>query len=187
MEFKRARRMPMPLRVALRRRVTRTLSREFIEDLHVGEYRAKLDRRATRALRGTTDIKADVFVDSVEGLEIVDPGDEVLGSKATTEFRGVVAGINLLAQNSGDLQFASKECKRKMSAPRERDMEGVKRIGRYLCLVPRVVTLFAWQNMPNHITASADSIWAGCKETRKRTPGKCCMRGKHLLRTYPRT
>ena len=73
-------------------------------------------------------IEADVLVDAVDEPEVAEPGDELLGARATTVFRGLVARVNFHAQDRGDLQFASKECSRKMSAPRVRDMEGIKRI-----------------------------------------------------------
>ena len=65
-----------------------------------------------------TDIEAEVLVDAVDEPEVVELGDELLGARATTVFRGLVARVNFLAQDRGDLQCASKECSRKMSAPR---------------------------------------------------------------------
>ena len=93
------------------------------------KYLAKLDRRATLSFRWPTDIEAEVFVDAVDEPEIVEPGDELLGARATTVFRGLVARVNSLAQDRGDLHFAAKECSRNTSAPRVRDMKGIKRIG----------------------------------------------------------
>ena len=115
------------------------------------------------------DIQAEVFVDGVEDEPSTDPNERLLDARQTTLFRGLVARVNFLAQDRGDLQFASKECSRKMSAPRVRDMEGIKRIGRYLIGCPRVVTRFVWQDEPNHLTVYTDSNWAGCQETRMST------------------
>ena len=62
-DFKRARRIPMPQGVALKRRITRT-DGGLIEDMHVNKYSAKLDRRATRSFRWPTDIEAEVIIDA---------------------------------------------------------------------------------------------------------------------------
>ena len=158
-----------------------------MEDLDLRGCAGRLDKRATRSLRWPMDIQAEVFVDGIEDETSTDPNDRLLDARQTTLFRGLVARVNFLAQDRGDLQFASKECSRKMSSPRVRDMEGIKRIGRYLIGCPRVVTRFVWQDEPNHLTVYTDSNWAGCKETRKSTSGGCFMHGKHLLKTYSRT
>ena len=185
--FANARMMQMPDAGTLRRRITRSRAGELIEDLQVGESPTRLDRRAHRALRVPRDIEVEVYVDAVEDDDEDDPSERLLEGNIVTEFRGLVARINFLAQDRGDLQYASKECSRKMSAPRQKDWEAVKRIARYLVGCPRVVTRYQWQDMPNHIACYSDSNWAGCKDTRKSTSGGCFLHGRHLLKTYSRT
>ena len=95
--------------------------------------------------------------------------------------------INFLAADRSDVQFASKEASRRMSAPRMCDWSMVKRIGRYLLGRPRAVHWFCWQDRPDHFSVYSDSNWAGCKATRKSTSGACLMWGSHVLKSYSRT
>ena len=98
-EFTRAKRMPMPQGAAPKRRVTRGLDAGLIEDMHVNQCLAKLDRRATRSFRWPMDIEAEVSVDAMDESERDDPGDELLGARATPVFRGLVARVDFLAQS----------------------------------------------------------------------------------------
>lgn len=46
-----------------------------------------------------------------------------------TKYRALVARMNYLAQDRPDLQYATKEESRRMSAPRESDWTALKRVG----------------------------------------------------------
>ena len=74
-----------------------------------------------------------------------------------------------------------------MSAPRNKDWEALKRAGRYLKGVPRLVHSFYWQDAPSHIGVYCDSDWAGCRESRKSTSGAALMHGSHLIKAYSKT
>ena len=74
-----------------------------------------------------------------------------------------------------------------MSAPTELDWQSLKRLGRYLVMYPRCVTLYRWQEPPTTIDAFSDSDWGGDLTTRRSTSGGCIMRGHHMLSHWSRT
>ena len=126
--------MQTPLAGAMHRRGTRDRDTlELAEDLHVGAM--GLDRRATRAWRKPRILRVETAIDGVDG--------EVLSPKHQSLYRAVVARINYLSQDRGDLQFASKECPRKMSCPAQDVFTAVKRFARYLIHAPRAVILYS--------------------------------------------
>ena len=45
-------------------------------------------------------------------------GEQLLGRERTTKYRGIAACANYLAADRPDIMFASKECSRRMAAPR---------------------------------------------------------------------
>ena len=55
----------------------------------------------------------------------------LVGEEATLYRRGV-AIVNFLAQDRGDLSYASKELSRRMSSPMASDLPAMKRVARYL-------------------------------------------------------
>eukprot|EP00959_Pyramimonas_sp_CCMP1952_P122354 2557733-Pyramimonas_sp.AAC.1 len=57
----------------------------------------------------------------------------------------------------------------------------VKRLGRYLVKHPCLVARFNKQKMPDKITATCDSDYAGCLITRKSTSGTVLAFGEHTL------
>ena len=63
--------------------------------------------------------------------------DEELCPKEASEYRAAAARLNYLALDRPDILFASKECSRRMSAPRNGDWTAIKRIGRVLDRVPK--------------------------------------------------
>ena len=104
-----------------------------------------------------------------------------------SEYRAAAARLNYLALDRPDILFASKECSRRMSSPRNGDWEAVKRVVRYLLGKPRLIWRFVWQEAPKFLSAFSDSNWAGCHDTRKSTSGACLMHGSHLVKAYSRT
>ena len=115
------------------------------------------------------------------------PDDVDMCAKDASLYRAITARINFLAQDRSDLQFSSKECSRRMSSPKVKDWQLLKRIGRYLAGRPRAVSTFKWQDPVSSITAYADSDWAGCRDTRKSTSGACFLLGSHLIKSYSKT
>ena len=96
--------MPLPPAGRMHRRITRDRDTlELIEDLSVRA--TGLDRRADKAFKKPRNILVEVFIDQVE--------EEALSASERSLYRAVVARINYLAQDSGDLQYASKQCSRK--------------------------------------------------------------------------
>ena len=111
---------------------------------------------------------------SIDSVDLdASPSEQPLEPREASLYRAIVARINFLASDRSDVQFASKECSRRMSNPREMDWSVVKRIGRYLAGRPRAVTWFHWQDLPGGFSIYSDSNWAGCKDTRKSTSGAC--------------
>ena len=76
-------------------------------------------------------------------------GDDAYDSQALTgsdimKYRARVARIRYLSQDRPDLKLASMQVCCAMAKPSVRDMERVKRIGRYLAGKPRALRLFRW-------------------------------------------
>ena len=70
-------------------------------------------------MRKPRNTRAEAPIDGVDE-EVLSPNDKSL-------YRAVVARISYLSQDRGDLQFASKDCSRKMSGPAPDDFTAVKR------------------------------------------------------------
>ena len=109
------------------------------------------------------------------------PGDQVRW------YRGVAARGNYLSQDRADVAFACKEACRSMSAPKVGDVDKLKRLGKYLAGIPRVVQHFHWQSSDAELVVYTDADWAGCKRTRKSTSGGAVMRGCHLIKCWSKT
>ena len=86
-----------------------------------------------------------------------------------------------------DIQFAAKECARKMSSPEVGDWNRLKRIGRYLWRKTRYTIQYEFQEWPVEITGMSDANWALDKETRKSTSGGIIMFGKHYVKSWSKT
>ena len=102
----------------------------------------------------------------------------------STQYRGLVARANYLAQDRADIGFAVKELCRYMSKPRVCDWEALKRLGRYLLGVPRMVVKFDYQERPSCLQVWTDTDHAGCLATRKSTSGGVAMWGAHCIKTW---
>ena len=107
------------------------------------------------------------------------------GSEATA-YRALTARLNFLSQDRPDIQYAVKEVSRYMGAPRKKDMEPLKRVGRYLLAKPRATFLYEWQSQPSELTSFSDTDWAGCRSTRKSTSGGIVLHGKHFIKSWSR-
>ena len=102
-------------------------------------------------------------------------GAELLDGPRATEFRGIAARANYLAQDRPDLQFSVKEICRTMSNPSVYDRRKIKRLARYLKGNPRLIYLYNWQEATNDLNGYSDSDWAGCRRTAKSTSGRCVV------------
>ena len=86
-----------------------------------------------------------------------DPDSQALTNGDITQYRALVARISYLSQDRPDLKFASMQVCCAMAKPTMRDMERVKRIGRYL-------VGFRWQQS-GELEAYSDADWGGDKAT----------------------
>ena len=112
--------------------------------------------------------------------------DTPLDDLQHTKFRGTAARANYLSADRADVQFASKEVCRFMSAPTELSLNALKRLGRYLLGARRLVYRYEWQ-AADQIECYSDTDWSGCGRTRRSTSGGCVMIGKHCIKTWSTT
>ncbi len=73
-----------------------------------------------------------------------------------------------------------------MSAPTEKSLVAIKRLGRFLEGHRRLVYSYPWQSA-SRIEVYSDTDWAGCQRTRKSTSGGCLMLGSHLIKSWSST
>ena len=74
-----------------------------------------------------------------KGEEPVDWEEQAMASEDQTRYRALAARLNFLAVDRPDFLYAAKRCSRRMSRPRNKDWEALKRICRYLIACPRMV------------------------------------------------
>ena len=94
-----------------------------------------------------------------------------------SEFRGVAAQINYLAQERADLQFVAKDLCRHMASPEVHEWQQAKRIARYLKGKARAIQHFAFGKIAPHRDGFTDSDWAGERPSMKSTSGAILMWG----------
>ena len=104
----------------------------------------------------------------------------------TARFRALAARANYLGLDRVDLAYASKECCRHMTNPRDIDWLALKRIARYLVGKPRLVYKYQWQEA-GPIIAYVDTDFAGCSVTRRSTSGGTLLHGTHLVKHWSTT
>ena len=112
---------------------------------------------------------------------------QLLDERHKKQYQSVSARCNFLAIDRMDIQFASKECARKMSAPTEGDWIRLKRLGRYLKGRSRYIIHYEFQDMPESILGMSDANWALDKVSRKSTSGGLIMNGKHYIKSWAKT
>ncbi|CAK0875118.1 unnamed protein product [Prorocentrum cordatum] len=117
------------------------------------------------------------------GLENESKGLDVPSVKKTEADIDYEAKLSTLPldEDRPDIVDAVKQCSRRMQAPTSADMMMAKRLGRYLVKHPCLVARFNKQKMPDRITATCDSDYAGCLITRKSTSGTVLAFGEHTL------
>ena len=94
-------------------------------------------------------------------MEQLNP-DEDLPEHKVTHVRGLAARCNYLLADRPDCQFPATEICRFMSKPTKLSVEGLKRLGRYLCGKKRLIYLYRWQDQIDAIDVYADTDHAGC-------------------------
>ena len=95
-----------------------------------------------------------------------------------TRYRAHVARISYLSQDRPDLKLASMQVCGAMAKPSVRDMERVKRIGRYLARKPRAKCWCRWQQS-GELEGYSDADWGGDKATQRSVSAGVIMRGGH--------
>ena len=109
-----------------------------------------------------------------------DPDSQALTNGGITRYRAFVARISYLSQDRPDLKFSSMQVCGAMAKPTTRDLERVKRIGRYLVGKPRARCWFRWQQS-GELEAYSDADWGSDKATRRSVSAGVIMRGGHCL------
>ena len=100
-----------------------------------------------------------------------------------TRHGALVARISYLSQDRPDLKFASMRACCAMAKPSMRDMEYVKRIGKYLVGKPRAKCWFRWQQSGD-LEAYSDADWGGDRATRRSVSAGVITRGDHYLKVW---
>ena len=71
-----------------------------------------------------------------------------------------------------------------MAAPNNANGQELKRLGRYLKGLPRLVIKYEWQGAVTRLTAFSDIDWAGDKKTRKSTSCGVVRAGPHFIKSW---
>ena len=121
------------------------------------------------------------------GVRCDETDSETLSAAEMSRYRSLVMRGCYLALDRPDVAYACKELARAMSSPRKCDWNGLKRLGRYLKGVPRLVWRYPEQIEQGHFTMFTDSDDAGCSRTRKSTSAGALMHGAHLIKFYSST
>lgn len=88
----------------------------------------------------------------VEKKKAVDESKLLEGEHATN-YRGIVARLNFLAQDRSQIQYAVKELSQSMASPTEDDWGRMKKVVRFLKGQPRYIIRFGYQENPKGINA----------------------------------
>jgi len=112
--------------------------------------------------------------------------DKPLEPRLHTAFRGAAARGNYLSVDRLDCHYACKEVCRWMAHPSEASWTALKRLGRYLAGLPRLVYTYREQEV-EWLDAYTDTDWAGCPRTRKSTNGGCLLLGTHTIKHWSST
>ena len=116
-----------------------------------------------------------------------DEAQQPLEPQAATAFRGIAARCNYLAADRPDIMYPVKELCREMSAPTNRSMSRLERVGRHLLTKPRQTWRYDWQAPVHEMDVNTDANWCGCKIGRKSTSGGTILRGGHLIKAWSKT
>ncbi len=112
--------------------------------------------------------------------------DKPLEQRLHTAFRGSAARGNYLSVDRLDRHYACNEVRRWMAHPSEASWAALKRLGRYLAGLPRLVYMYREQEV-DWLDAYTDTDWAGCPRTRKSTNGGCLLLGAHTIKHWSST
>ena len=85
-----------------------------------------------------------------------------------------------------DITFIVNELWQRMSNSTQRSLAKLQRLVRYLKRERQWVQIFSYGRMVEELTTSPDSVWTGCKETRKSSSAGVILPGSHTLQAYTR-
>ncbi len=108
----------------------------------------------------------------------------MLAAAGATLHRATAARANYLALDRPEISYCAKELCRRMSAPRQADLQGLRRLCRFLLGCPRLVYHFKWQSPSQPLRVHCDTDFAGCVLTRRSTSGGCPAVGGHLIKHW---
>ena len=100
----------------------------------------------------------------------------------TTLNRSVTMRVNHLSMHRPDLSFAADSLARGMKSPTTKDLEELKRVGRYLRVRPVGAIVFEPQTLLGVLEVFCDADHAGDLGTPKSRSGVALMWGKHLVK-----
>ena len=108
-----------------------------------------------------------------------------LNSEEHSTYRQGVGKLQFIVERRPDLLYLLKEAGRQLANPREFDMVGLKRIMRYISgtenyklfqEMSKEERVAARTGQRTTVTATCDTDWAGCAETRRSTTCVCSDR-----------
>ena len=105
-----------------------------------------------------------------------------LDQAATTSYRSTVMRLQYLAQDRADLGETAKCMAQRMKEPTVFDLQGVRRVARYLIGRPKARLRFREQRWPEEIVVLVDADWCGDPVTRKSTTGCLVFIGTHCCK-----
>ena len=144
------------------------------------------DEKHAQALISGAGMSSANTVKTPEESNDHEPEGELLDSAQATKYRSLAARANYLAHDRADIQHATQELSKGMSAPRESHWKKLKRLARYLIGKERFSIAYAWRSPTNQIVGMTDSNWAGDRQSRKSTSGGTLSMGGHVVKTWSR-
>ena len=110
-------------------------------------YEMEADPRHCELMLKQLDVESlkPLSIPGVEGKDEDGEDDDEFGKAKASEYRGIAARFNYLAAERPDLQYATKEVCREMSAPSSGSWRRRVRIGRYVLGRPRMIWKFDLQ------------------------------------------
>ena len=116
-----------------------------------------------------------------------DEEKQLVTRSEATEFRGAVARVIFLSQDSPELMYPANELSTEMANPVIGAWKRLKRNARFVKARKSVIWDFPWQDECKEVNVYADSDWGGRGGSRKSTSGGLVMIGNHCVKTWSTT
>ena len=108
-------------------------------------------------LDGKTAMTPSVDVPETSVIDEDEHEEEALAPEQATMYRAIGVRCNYLQHDRPDIQYATKEVCRRRAKPTPTASELLKRIGRYLKGMPRLVWHYDWQTLQDTIDVTSDA------------------------------